>query len=1285
MNHSQTGGRYTGLGLGGTAPSRSRDFDRSVSNSSMAESTRLEGVIGGNRSQFFSSPSKSVIIGSGTSAKRKPTSPLLNSRTSFKSSSNLASGFGRIDQQIYTDAQSRGLVNRLVKYHDTSQALNRSQSLTSLYSKPGQFPVVHLKKQELKYSPRRNNSSSISSVRIAPPEKSVFQANTRSNIMRSGSLLIPTESHLKMTPQQQGSGEDEIDAENRVIAPTAELDSAPTRSVLDALKEISRKRINNEELDADRIKKQCKELSEVDSGAVGPGGVKRARELPSSSSPPLKGSDYQKKRLCQKNNDISSSLSSSLVMTTPKRIEPVQMRPARLNVDQSFASMVTQHSFGGTALVDGETRFENREPIGKLNRIESEPLPKTRMVSVPEMTIPPVMVKPRPMQPKITLFNKKYDEILLRPDGIDDELNFGSDEDDEIGGRISFIKPKQKSPNLSSENVSLKQVEKSKLSLMLSCLSDEFDDRENEVSKPKDPVVVPEITIPIAKDVVDSPTVVEAEKNNETVKISGISALINNPIKDAGLGKIDPPNDLNKTVGFTNPIGKFTTEAAAKPKVSDSSNNNISKPSDSTFNFGTPTKQVDKQNEKLNSTFSFGTPVADAKATNSEPPPAYTFPTASSAAPVTSTPAVASTGFSLSPAVSSTTAASAIAINSSAQNLISFSPAAVPSIKSAFSIPPASSNNTPAPAATVSTTFGSGVGFSAFKPTQSAAQVVSSTTTSVTAFGTKVSTAASSAATASFTFGTSTSKPISAAPTTASTTSAGAFSFGSKPNTSAIGSAPSTFPSQPSFASTAPTTAPTAPAPAFSFGGSTATSAPSATPVFGVSSTTTNSGFGVFGGSKPSPVTTAPVFGASNTNAFNAPATSKHQAAATPFSFGTSQSSTSSANSNTGTSTFTFASGNTDNTPKSAASTSIFGTSSNNNDSNAPPAFGAQKPVASTFGAVSASNNNTTAPTAAAPVFGSGSMTSSPVFGTASNTNGTAPATAAGNAFGQTSVFGAPQSSQAVSSSNIFGSTTSAVGGMASPFGSSSVNNNTNSGGIFGAASNNATSAQPTAANNNLNGTFSFGAASSGVQAPLASKPFSFGGNNAAPNANPAASAPIKSNSFTFAGAGSQQSSTAAPLGGAKPGFSFSAGSSNANANSAGLPSFGNATQSAGSPFSLGANNTTNNNQATVKPFSFGGTTAPATAQAPVGGGIFNGASATSPVGQAPAFNFSVGSNAGQPPAFNFSAGSGSTGPTLATAGSPFSLLPSGETPTFSVGVGPPVTRRPIRHPTRRR
>lgn len=220
---------------------------------------------------------------------------------------------------MYTDTQSRGLVSRLIKYHDTSLSIGeKSAYQRNLYSKPGEFPVVHLKKNEITYSPKRNINTNPSAVRIAPPDRAIYQTSSRSNILRSGSLssLPSSLGNLLSETERNKTCND-----NEPLTPSNDIDSVPTRSVLDALKEISRKRINNEEFDADRHKKQCKDVSEID-GFQNNNNKKRAREtIPPTSKNNLSPTEQnlQKKRLLTRNNDILSSLSSSIVAATPKR------------------------------------------------------------------------------------------------------------------------------------------------------------------------------------------------------------------------------------------------------------------------------------------------------------------------------------------------------------------------------------------------------------------------------------------------------------------------------------------------------------------------------------------------------------------------------------------------------------------------------------------------------------------------------------------------------------------------------------------------------------------------------------------------------------------------------------------------------------------------------------------------------------------------------------------------------------------------------------------------------
>ncbi|XP_001657870.2 mucin-19 [Aedes aegypti] len=1237
--------------------------------SPVAESTHLKGP--NNRSGLFASPAKVV----GGSAKRKPTSPLFNSRTTFKSSGNLSSvGFSRIDPQVYTDAQSRGLVNRLVKYHDRTQSpLNRSQSMTSVYNKPGQFPVVHLKKTEIKYSPRRNNS--VTSVRIAPPEKSVFQANTRSNILRAGSLLVPAEPHLNRTRGPQP--EDEIDAENRVIAPTAELDAAPTKSVLDALKEISRKRINNEELDADRIKKQCKELSEVDSG--GGGGTKRARELPSSASPPLKGSSeqLQKKRLCCKNNDILSSLSSSLVMSTPKRVEPIPSRPRGLNMDQTFATNVAT-PVGLNTTVATERMIESREPA-LLTRIESAPLPQI-VRSVPEI-VP--AVRPKPTQPKITLFNKKYDETLVRPVVSDNEEQ---DDDEELGGRISFIKPKEKSPILNSDKAALKQVEKSKLSLILSCLSEDNDDEEEP---PK--MVMNSHTV--FKDTVDAPKPlpkVEEKKPEVTIPKppSGIAALISEPIKDPGLGKIEPPKpSIPKASEPPKPAEGFSFGTPAKTTDLNA-----------TFNFQTPTKPVaapveSKAPEKANGGFTFGTTaaVSTSSAPKSDAPPAYSFATANTnSAPAMATPS--GFGFGKSPPSS---AAITTNTTTATPSLISFSPAPTSKNeppKSGFSLLPAISTNASSgsPQNTLSTAkssipaFGSGSGFSAFKPLSPTASSTVTTTpasAAVPSFGTitastpaTTSPAATLSSTGGFSFGTGTSLKLTTAISTATTTTS-AFSFGAA------------TPVAPTPATVTPAAfGATSAAPKFGFGSTTSSTVPS----FGAPTTTATTAAPSFGGfsAKAAPPTTAPPAFGSVVSSSNSTVTSPSagifggsaapakpttfgqvpSAANSTFSFGAqAQPAASTTTSNTGAFSFGGAAtsaqtATTTAAPVGATGSNIFGNASN---STAAPSFGAVP----SFG------------TNPAPTFGA---TSPPAFG--ASTTSAAPVA---SGFGAPPVFGGSSGSLATSAntSSVFGGSSS----VTSPFGATNSTPAASTTNLFGAASSNNNQSNVTSS---TPAPFSFGAAagSTSTAAP-ANKPFAFGGigtastnnsNNSVLNSSVSSGNLAKASSFSFS-AGSN-STAPAPV---APQASFSFGNAT-NSSAAPPPAFGSSTGNTSFSFNANAtNNTTTSNQAVVKPFSFGTPAQSAPAPSAAGAGIFGAAAASPP----PAFNFSAGSNAAgstvggatPAPAFSF------TGGAAAAPGGPFAMpngTAPGGAPMFSIGTGGgsnlPPGRRPIRTATRR-
>ncbi|XP_058055635.1 nuclear pore complex protein DDB_G0274915 [Anopheles bellator] len=1249
----------------------------------IAESTHI-GLFGSPGPSIGASRGEGVWNGSaGASAststgqfKRKPTSPLSNSRTLFKSSSNL-SIFGRTNSQVYTDAQSPGLVNRLVRYYDREQsngAMNRSHSLSSVYNKPGQFPVVHLRKQELRYGLGGRRKGNLSTFRIPPPEQSVFQVTKRSSILRTGSLLMPGGSETQSygsspfgvrgtatvggvlqrsttakpppLPATAGPGCDESDVENRVITPCAEPEATPTRSVLDALKEISRKRINSEELDADRIKKQCKELSELDAAGSGPPSAtaavatgtlglaaKRSREQASSTgcgspSSPSDGSggtiaageqQSLKKRFCSKNNDILSSLSSSLVAVhTPKQrvIAPRAERRLQLTVGSPslsaslLSSMPTSSSTplseatglpgsSGSLRVDRELADAgggSDSGSGALQNAKSTPL---SVPPWPHRTGPSASTdSPQPdhrVPPKITLFNRPYDakaspktapRVTVTSDGEEDEGAEG-------GGRVHFVKPKEKSASGISgsggtaSSDPLKKPPPSKLSVMLKCLSGDLgeDDEEEEeevvqevaTMTPKTPQatavsgsgtvsgIKSAFAFTTPKDTVDAPKLNKAGKS-ETSKAptvnqstptatspgDGISALLNNPIKDAGLGKTVTQQPEKSAV-----LSTPQKEATLGTKTSTAKPAEVGQ-KQVAFTFGpTPLSTA-------SATVTATTAATDAQGTNTltssaAPVNSPVNPTTTSAA--SSTPAPAAT-FSFGTPTAKTSMPSGAAPTPG--NLISFSPA-----PGGFG---ATSNTTPM--------FGA-------KPTSPVVQFGAGNATTTTTAAPSQTPAAASL----FTFGASATGSAAATTSTTLATSATTPTFG-KSTFSAFKSPLATSSASPS--TTVPTTtttnvvgsgtfsaAPETTSPStFSFGAvvsSSSTSTAPAPPVFGSTAAPSTGSTFTFGGTvKPSvPTTTAtPATAASGAFTFGAvakstaPGVAPSSATLSPstFSFGGTPASlpaSSNTISKTATSvpaTFTFGG------PKAAEATATSETTN---------LFAASAP--NVFGASLASSGNNPQATAAAAA------------------QGAAPAAA--NLFAVASQTAQSATASAASSTSIFGGSTVGI---------------------------------PTAA---------------GTNAPL---PFTFGAKSTTPATAPTA-LPNGQNLFASPSTGTSNTAASAAL--------FTFGSQNSNNSATPNPNVaatnsapqgvGNGTTTLGSTFggNSGLQNSNQTQPATTKaPFTFGATAKPS---AP-GSGIFGG--------QPPAF----GATQSAVPTF----GSGSTGG---------SIFGSAATNTGSAGATAPA------------
>lgn len=154
-----------------------------------------------------------------------------------------------LDAKMYCDTQSSGLVGRINKYVEASAA--KSRPITNrTYSRPGDFPIVNLEKSEISIKPRHTNGAAIAKIGVAAPLRLNNQASIRSAIFRTGKnygdaapITASNTVGVAGTSGATSNGNGTTSRDDEPIVPTnGEYDANPTRSVLDALVEISRKR-----------------------------------------------------------------------------------------------------------------------------------------------------------------------------------------------------------------------------------------------------------------------------------------------------------------------------------------------------------------------------------------------------------------------------------------------------------------------------------------------------------------------------------------------------------------------------------------------------------------------------------------------------------------------------------------------------------------------------------------------------------------------------------------------------------------------------------------------------------------------------------------------------------------------------------------------------------------------------------------------------------------------------------------------------------------------------------
>lgn len=143
-----------------------------------------------------------------------------------------------VDPQTHIDTQSPGLTSRVVKYHEESQK-KVHPLINPKYTRWGDFPLVNAKKSE---KPKQQVAAAQkTATKITSPIRSNYMMPSRAMIMSAG-RLGSTEA---TTYQNAKSSRANVPNENEpLVTHDDEYEPAPTRSSLDALQEISRKRIH---------------------------------------------------------------------------------------------------------------------------------------------------------------------------------------------------------------------------------------------------------------------------------------------------------------------------------------------------------------------------------------------------------------------------------------------------------------------------------------------------------------------------------------------------------------------------------------------------------------------------------------------------------------------------------------------------------------------------------------------------------------------------------------------------------------------------------------------------------------------------------------------------------------------------------------------------------------------------------------------------------------------------------------------------------------------------------
>nr|CAH7743593.1 unnamed protein product [Callosobruchus chinensis] len=211
----------------------------------------------------------------------------------------LASTKYNVNVSTYEDAKSPGLVSRIVQYNEETEhekGYHRPATHQTKYSGAGLFPIVHLFKKDLPTLEPRKVTVKLSSSDYSKTHSQEYNQKLLEGIVKPGSPSL---------------------GRRTVIQGPNDNNSSP-RSVLDALKEISRKRIHaNEEFDLNEDDSKRVRTEQINGDSN-----KRSRAdspLLDSSSESYSSSDKPRsKRICVYDEYAASCSSTNYLSKMPE-------------------------------------------------------------------------------------------------------------------------------------------------------------------------------------------------------------------------------------------------------------------------------------------------------------------------------------------------------------------------------------------------------------------------------------------------------------------------------------------------------------------------------------------------------------------------------------------------------------------------------------------------------------------------------------------------------------------------------------------------------------------------------------------------------------------------------------------------------------------------------------------------------------------------------------------------------------------------------------------------------